>query len=111
MSFSTQATKALLKYSYPGNVRELKALVELAAVMCNGVEIDEGDIMITKLGENEIIIAHDKKMKEHIADIISYYLKKYNIDVLKVAAELDIGKSTIYKMLKNEEIVRDGRLN
>lgn len=111
LSFSTNASKALLKYRYPGNVRELKSIVELAAVMCDGKEIDEGDIQITQADDNEIVINQDKKLKDHIADIIGYYLKKYNSDVLKVASELDIGKSTIYKMLKNEEIKIDDRLN
>jgi two-component system response regulator AtoC len=111
LSISSGATKMLLKHKYPGNVRELKSIVELAAVMCNGVEIDVNDIQITTAGESDIVISQEKKLKDHIADIIGYYLKKYNSDVLKVAAELDIGKSTIYKMLKNDEIKISNNLN
>jgi two-component system response regulator AtoC len=112
LSFSTQASKALLRYAYPGNVRELKSIVELAAVLSNGIEIEENDIQISNNSNgSEIVISHDKKLKDHIADIIAYYLKKYDSDVLKVASELDIGKSTIYKMLKNDEIRVEERLN
>lgn len=109
VSLSNKASKALLNYSYPGNVRELKSMVELAVVMSNGKEIDEPDIIVSK--SNEIVLGQDKKLKDHIADIIGFYLKKYENDVLKVAAELDIGKSTIYKMLKNEDIKLEERLN
>ncbi|MFM9944393.1 MAG: sigma-54-dependent transcriptional regulator [Bacteroidia bacterium] len=111
LSFSTKASKLLLKYNYPGNVRELKSIIELAAVMCNGIEIDETDIQLPTSNSNEMVMGQDKKLKDHIADIIAYYLKKYDSDVLKVASELDIGKSTIYKMLKNEEIVLGNQLN
>ena len=111
LSISSGATKLLLKHAYPGNVRELKSIVELAAVMCNGNEIMEDDIQITSANESDIIISQDKKLKDHIADIIGYYLKKHNSDVMKVASELDIGKSTIYKMLKNDEIKLTNNLN
>ena len=35
MTFDKAAKKKLMSYNYPGNVRELKAIVELAAVMAD----------------------------------------------------------------------------
>lgn len=104
LNFTSKASKALLAYSFPGNVRELKSIVELAVVMSNGSEIEEDDIQFSPPRKNDLAFYHDKKMKDHIADIITMYLKKYNKDVLKTAEVLDIGKSTIYKMIKNGEI-------
>ena len=43
-------------------------------------------------------------MKEYTNDIIKHYLKKYDNNVIKVADKLDVGKSTIYKMIQNKEI-------
>ena len=43
-------------------------------------------------------------MRQYTCDIIKYYLKKYDEDVLAVASKLDIGKSTIYKMIQTKEI-------
>ena len=42
-------------------------------------------------------------MEEYKHRIIHFYLDKYDKDVLLVAQKLDIGKSTIYRMLKETE--------
>ena len=41
---SAGAKEKLMQYGYPGNVRELKAVIDLAAVMSDGVEITDADI-------------------------------------------------------------------
>ena len=83
--------------------------------MCAGDSLrliaNAGDIQITNEALDELVMTYDKKMKEHMAEIIGHYLRRHNGDVLKVAAKLEIGKSTIYKMLKNEEIDMDDHLN
>ncbi|HYF32219.1 MAG TPA: response regulator [Chitinophagaceae bacterium] len=43
-------------------------------------------------------------LREYECQIIQYYLEKYNKDVLLVAKKLDIGKSTIYRMIQNGEL-------
>ena len=39
----------MLSYHWPGNVRELKNVIERAVVLCRGQEIDEEDLLLTKL--------------------------------------------------------------
>ncbi|MGB8190299.1 MAG: response regulator [Chitinophagaceae bacterium] len=43
-------------------------------------------------------------LREYECQIIQHYLEKYNKDVLLVAKKLDIGKSTIYRMIQNGEL-------
>lgn len=104
LSLSQDAKEKLLQYNYPGNVRELKAMIDLAAVMCDGKEIVAGDISFPASKNNESYMAIEKTLRHYTCDIIGYYLKKYNNDVLIVAEKLDIGKSTIYKMMQTGEL-------
>src|SRR6185369_4928668 len=43
ITISAQAKEKLVKYAFPGHVRELTALLELSAVMSDGKEIQEDD--------------------------------------------------------------------
>ncbi len=105
LELTQDAKEKLMQYNYPGNVRELKAMIELACVMCNGKEIKSDDIIYTtKKRSQKTIAVTDKTLKEHNSEIISLYLKKYNNNVPLVANKLDIGRSTIYKMLQLNEI-------
>lgn len=104
LTFSASAKEKLLAYNFPGNVRELKAIIDLAAVLCSGKEITGGDINFTSVRGDDHFITKEKSLRAYSCDIISFFLKKYNNDVVEVARRLDIGKSTIYNMIKNNEI-------
>jgi len=102
---TAEAKEKLMKYNFPGNVRELKAMMDLASVMSEGNEIREEDISYTHAGSNEYFLTEEKTMKDYTIQIIRHFLKKYDNNVLRVAEKLDIGKSTIYKMIQQKEIV------
>lgn len=103
ISISPEAKEKFMKYGYPGNVRELKAVIDLSAVMCDGETIKEDDIYFASTASGDILASSEKTMKEYEIDIIKHFLKKYDNNVVKVAEKLDIGKSTIYKMIQNNE--------
>lgn len=102
--FSQGAKERLLKYDFPGNVRELKSMIDLAVVMSDGKEIEAGDITFSAPKTEEDIFAKEKTLKEYNNQIVQHFLNKYNHNVLKVADKLDVGKSTIYKMIQEKEI-------
>jgi two-component system, NtrC family, response regulator AtoC len=101
---SGAAKEKLMTYNFPGNIRELKAMMDLAAVMSDGAEVTESDITFAAAKGNEFFLADEKTLKEYTNHIIQHFLKKYDNNVLLVADKLDIGKSTIYKMLQLKEI-------
>lgn len=103
-NFSNEAKDKLLKYNFPGNVRELKSIVELACVLSSNFEIQPDDIRFNESQPNEMFINENRTLREYSNDIISYYLKKHNQDVVEVAKMLDIGKSTIYSLIQKKEI-------
>ncbi|MEM9981815.1 MAG: sigma 54-interacting transcriptional regulator, partial [Bacteroidota bacterium] len=91
----------LLSYSFPGNVRELKAVMELAVVMSEKDYLEEEDITFHGNTTFEDFLSREDTLKNYEMRIINHYLDKYDNDVLLVAKKLDIGKSTIYRYLKN----------
>ncbi len=104
INITQNAKDKLLRYNFPGNIRELKAIVELAAVMCDGNEIVADDITFNATRNEENFLTDEKTLREYTLDIIRLYLKRNNNDVIATAKKLDIGKSTIYKMLQDGDI-------
>jgi DNA-binding NtrC family response regulator len=99
-SISAAAQEKLLKYPFPGNIRELKAMVELATVMANEHVIGEDDINFSASHHRTDFLLEENTLEGYERLIIAHYLRKYNHNVKLVAEKLGIGKSTIYRLLK-----------
>jgi DNA-binding NtrC family response regulator len=104
LEISAKAQEKLMKYPFPGNVRELKAVMELACVMTNSDMIEEDHISFNSTNAKSDFLLEEDSLEGYVRKIIKFYLQKYNNNVMVVAKKLDIGKSTIYRMLKNNEI-------
>lgn len=100
LTLTPAAQKKLLSYHYPGNIRELKSIVELAAVMANGDMIDQDIITFSTYDPLPDALSREMTLKQYTHRIISIYLKKYDHNIKLVADKLDIGQSTIYRMIK-----------
>ncbi len=97
---SADTRKKLLGYTFPGNIRELKSVIELAVTLADGNEITESDILFNSESFAENNISGDLTLKQYEQRIVFSYLRKYNNDVKRVAEKLDIGTATIYRMIK-----------
>lgn len=104
ISIANSAKDKLLSYRFPGNVRELKSIIELGAVMSDGKQLVADDLTLNTLAADDPFIGAEKTLKEYEVDIIKFYLKKNNNNVVATAKKLDIGKSTIYKMINAGDI-------
>ena len=102
-TISDEARKQLLSYNFPGNIRELKAVMELACVMTNRDTINPNHLNMNIDNSVENLLAKEKTLEEYINQIIMHFLNKYNHNVRLVASKLGIGKSTIYRMLQKKE--------
>ncbi|HNP17678.1 MAG TPA: sigma-54 dependent transcriptional regulator [Fulvivirga sp.] len=103
LSLSAEAQTKLLNYPFPGNIRELKSIIELSAVMTNSTEITADDISFNSVSRESNFLIEEMTLRDYTFKIIRHYLNKYDDNVLKVADKLDIGKSTIYRHLKEME--------
>lgn len=104
IQFSKEARNKLMSHPFPGNVRELKAVIDLAVVMCENNEIREEDITFAPGKRDDLFITENKTLRQYTCEIVKQYLKKHNNDVVAAANALDIGKSTIYKMMQAGEL-------
>jgi two-component system response regulator AtoC len=104
---SQEAQQKLLGYRFPGNVRELKSVIDLAVVMSDGPVIEPENITLNATVKSTDLFTNGKTLREHTNFIIQHYLDQNNGDVLLVAKLLDIGKSTIYRMVQSKELVID----
>jgi two-component system response regulator HydG len=106
-SLSDEALKLMLAYDWPGNVRELENCVERACAFTTGPVIHVGDLppAIGQLqnadtptnggGANKIM-----PMSELERQTILNAIAQLNGDKLKAARLLGIGKTTLYRKLK-----------
>ena len=72
--------------------------------MCDGKEIKANDIIIQTAWREDTFMTEIKTLRGYNIDIIKHFLKRNNSDVVLVAKLLDIGKSTIYKMIQDGEL-------
>ena len=101
------ARTRLMSYSFPGNVRELKAVMELAAVLVEGEEIRAEDLPLRHSPASAVPNSHSNShlsLRDQTTVIVQNCLDEMGGDVLAAAARLGIGKSTIYRMIQQQEL-------
>lgn len=81
-------------------------LQEIISLRHELVQLKEGGPAYPEAFTNGLshLFNREISLREYECQIIQYYLEKYNKDVLLVAKKLDIGKSTIYRMIQNGEL-------
>jgi len=111
------AEDALLKYDYPGNIRELEHIIERALIFAEGELIHYDDLNLPRSSsiiellpsepeENENgngIISMDELEKIHIIRA----LRHFRWDRTQTASQLGISQKTLYTKIKKYEIKQD----
>lgn len=103
-TLTEKAKQKLIDYNYPGNIRELKSIIDLACVMSDSNEIKDEDITFTSLNNKDLLSISDVTLREYTNNIIQYTLNNTNKNVIETAKKLDIGKSKIYNLINSGEI-------
>jgi len=114
--FTPAAKAMLLNYQWPGNVRELKNVVERAVVLCRGSEIDQEDLLLTKLAtagdtEEQQTAVEGEFLPESLADIecqhIKATLQHTGWNKSRAAGILGIERSTLDRKIRRYDLGED----
>jgi PAS domain S-box-containing protein len=109
---SNEALKFLLKYDYPGNVRELENMIERAFAVCNKDLIGVGCLSkgITG-GQKEThgpqILQEKSPLEQAEAKIIDETMKKHGGNRIKTAQELGMSRITLWRKIKKYNLVSE----
>jgi DNA-binding NtrC family response regulator len=101
---SPKALNALMSYDYPGNIRELKNIIESMAILSQNEMLDLDDLpaLIQQPSKKNkgIVINIGTSMKEAEKEIISQTLKNVDGNRKMAASILDIGLRTLHRKIK-----------
>jgi DNA-binding NtrC family response regulator len=100
---SPSASKKLLAYPFPGNVRELKSVIELAVTLADEKEITAEHLLLEDTANLEGLLTEELTLREYNLRLVKHMLEKYDNKPKVVADKLDIGVATIYRMLKEDQ--------
>jgi len=99
LKLSDKAIQKLQNYSWPGNVRELQHSLEKAVILSDGYEIQPSDFyMRTHEEKTEVIESISLEDMEKI--LIEKAMKKHEMNISAIAAELGITRPTLYSKMK-----------
>jgi len=101
---SPRALAALMRYDFPGNIRELENLIERAFILCEGAEIDT-DCLPSNLwpqeseysGRSEAPAGHLNLLNRRAIEAV---LGRHNGNRTRAARELGIHRTTLIRRLK-----------
>jgi DNA-binding NtrC family response regulator len=100
-TLTAEASARLLSYTFPGNIRELKSVIELAVTLADQNQITADHIVLGRAQDVlDDILKEEQSLREYDIRIVKRFLEKYNNNIKLVAEKLDVGVATIYRMLK-----------
>ena len=114
-SISKDALNALVKYDYPGNIRELQNIIERAVVLARSQALTLKDlpVFINEERENgtdgpaaDASLPLPERLKIIEKTIINRTLKKHNYNQSKAAEELGISESGLRYKIQSLDILK-----
>jgi PAS domain S-box-containing protein len=105
MGVSDQALRLLLKYDYPGNVRELENIIEHSFVLCGGNRIDVDclpkELTVRQEETGSFVAIHEEQPFEKAeAEIVKKTLERHRGNRIEAAQELGISRATLWRKIK-----------
>jgi two-component system NtrC family response regulator len=108
ITFTSDALELLEKLPFPGNIRELKNLIDRTILISGKSRIDAGDIraqLIMPEGNNASKeIPGEMKLEELEAQTIRQAIEQYGGNLSKAARVLGISRAALYRRMEKHGI-------
>ena len=102
-SFSTDAREKMVNYGWPGNIRELKNRIQRAIIMSDTGIINESDLGIKDAESDrnsEQVLDLVQRRQDIDTQTVLQALKQNDANVSAAARDLNISRTTFYRILK-----------
>ncbi|MDZ4851919.1 MAG: sigma 54-interacting transcriptional regulator [Pirellulaceae bacterium] len=106
LAMSPQVRERLLKYPWPGNVRQLRNVIDSATVLAVGDEVRPSDLA---LHETSVELFDTLRIDNWEQRLIRESLKRTNGSIPEAAEMLGVSRATLYRKLESYNIPKDGR--
>lgn len=103
LKISPAAMKMILAYKWPGNVRQLRNVIDSAVVLAAGDEIEPGDLSLRDVGTEQLDSLRIDVWEERL---IREALKRTDNNILESTKLLGVSRATLYRKLEQYSIER-----
>jgi two-component system, NtrC family, response regulator HydG len=103
LNLSDEAQQKLLNYSWPGNVRQLRNVIDSAVVLAGGNRIEMDDLGLRDSGSGEL---ESLRFDFWERKLISEALRRTDNNIPEAAKLLAIGRATLYRKIEEYGIQR-----
>jgi transcriptional regulator with PAS, ATPase and Fis domain len=116
---STEAMKILLNYSYPGNVRQLKNIIEHAVILCQGRQISRQALpayvfsskrhgVVSSAAHPDPVSASTDPLVTKEREAILETLSLHGWNLLETSKALHINRTTLWRKMKKHGLSSKG---
>jgi PAS domain S-box-containing protein len=106
---SHEVMRFLMRYEYPGNIRELENIIEHAFVMCKGEVLELRHLPSELIESSKETLLKEKEVSKPLqtaeAEAILRALERNKGNRLRTARELGIDRTTLWRKIKRYGIV------
>ena len=99
LAFDQDALRALGRYHWPGNVRQLENIIRRAVIMAEGKRLVARDLELSQADGGSIMSLKDARDNLE-RDMLHGALRKHSGKIAPAATELGISRPTIYDMIE-----------
>jgi len=102
VGISEEAMKAFMEYDWPGNIRQLRNVIERAVVLSRGDVITRKELSRELRPRKEVLSGGGKTLRQIEMQAIREALEMYKGNKSRVARELGMSRKALYKRLNEE---------